>query len=340
MTVSNSVCSRPHSEAIARCAETLQRLADMELERLDWKILAGTLEDMERALKLLHPYRYRRKVAIFGSARTPPTEPVYEQARQFAAQMAAAGFYIFTGAGGGIMAAANEGAGADRSFGLNIDLPFEQTHNPYVDPAKLVGFKYFFTRKLFFLKESDAIAIFPGGFGTQDELFESLTLCQTGKATPRPIVLIDAPAGNYWEQWDAYIREQLADRGLITAEDRSLYCLTRDLAEATAYLCNFYRVYHSSRWVGDRFVIRLNFDISDAHLAHLNKEFADILTTGTIERSGPLPREVKETHILSLPRLVLRFNQRDYGRLQELILAINDTSDGTICFPEPHPAQR
>ncbi len=340
MTVSGSVRVWPHGEAIARCEEILQRLAAMELERLDWKMLAGTLEDMERALKLLHPYRYRRKVAVFGSARTPRTEPVYDQARRFAAQMAEAGFYIFTGAGGGIMQAANEGAGPDRSFGLNIDLPFEQTHNPYVDPAKLVGFKYFFTRKLFFLKESDAIAIFPGGFGTQDELFESLTLCQTGKATPRPIVLIDEPAGHYWEQWDAYIRERLVARGLIAEEDRSLYRITNDLEEATAYLCDFYRVYHSSRWVDDRFVIRLNFDISDVHLARLNREFADILTTGTIERSEALPREAKETHILSLPRLVLRFNQRDYGRLQELILALNDTSDGTICFPEPQPAQR
>jgi uncharacterized protein (TIGR00730 family) len=244
---------------------------------------------------------------------------------------------VITGAGGGIMAAGNEGAG-NNSFGLNISLPFEQSSNGFVSEAsRLVRFRYFFTRKLYFIKESDAIALFPGGFGTQDEFFECLTLCQTGRATPRPIVLIDKLGGDYWNDWDVFVQNNLLERGLITKEDRSLYKITDDIDEACQFIASFYSVYHSCRWVGDLFVIRLHIEITDEHLDRLNDNFSDILLGGKIQRSSALPKEANEPHIIDLPRLTMHFNQHGFGRLYELISAINDTCDSgnpLICHPE------
>ncbi|MEL6472184.1 MAG: LOG family protein, partial [Cyanobacteria bacterium J06623_4] len=203
--------------------ETLVRMAELEAERLDWKILHYSLLDMEGGFQSFFPYRHVRKVTVFGSARTPSDLPEYQMAAEFSRRVVNQGFMVMTGAGGGIMQAGNEGAGRDRSFGLNIQLPFEQGANPVITgDDKLLDFKYFFTRKLFFLKESDAIALFPGGFGTQDEAFEALTLMQTGKAGPLPLVLIDRPGGDYWKSWDYYVRNRLLDQGLISPDDTSL----------------------------------------------------------------------------------------------------------------------
>jgi uncharacterized protein (TIGR00730 family) len=317
--------------------DAIAQISHNPTERLDWKIITGSLQDFQKAIALFHPYSNTRKVSIFGSARTLPTEPEYQQALDFAQCISARGFLVITGGGGGIMAAGNAGAGSDRSFGLNIRLPFEQSANNYVHD-KLMDFKYFFTRKLFFLRESDAIALFPGGFGTQDEFFECLTLCQTGKATPRPLLLIDKPGGDYWQQWDEYIQKHLQKRGLITDGDRNLYTITDRVDQACQAIDDFYRVYHSSRWVKDLFVVRLNFEISDPHLERLNQEFADVIVKGTIQRSAALPQEKTEPHILPLPRLVMYFNQRNYGRLQQLIFAINQTCDDEgLCGVEYHP---
>ncbi|MGB3571555.1 MAG: LOG family protein, partial [Phormidesmis sp.] len=209
---------------IAQIMETLVRMANQEAERLDWKILSHSMLDMEEGFKAFYPYRHTRKITMFGSARTPSSQPEYQMAVEFSRRVVKQGFMVMTGAGGGIMQAGNEGAGRDRSFGLNIQLPFEQGANPVMSgDDKLVDFKYFFTRKLFFLKESDAIALFPGGFGTQDEAFECLTLIQTGKTVPLPLVLIDKPGGDYWKSWDYYIRNRLLDQGLISPDDTSLY---------------------------------------------------------------------------------------------------------------------
>ncbi|AFY74952.1 putative Rossmann fold nucleotide-binding protein [Synechococcus sp. PCC 7502] len=317
----------PHSKLIYRALNLIVQLSQTESDRLDWKLVSGTLQDMYKALEMFHPYRHIRKVSIFGSARIASNTPEYIQAQEFAQQITKAGFMVLTGGGGGIMAAGNEGAGKDHSFGLNIYLPFEQEQNLNILDSHNVNFKYFFTRKLFFLRETSAIAIFPGGFGTQDELFESLTLLQTGKSTPKPIILMDKPDGCYWQEWDSYMQTCLQGRKLINPEDHSLYTITSDITAAVAKIANFYKVYHSSRWVKDIFVIRLNQDISDAKLQKLNDLFSDRLIDGEIKRSKALEPEKKDgdIYIDSLPRLIMRFtDHHNYGYLQQLIWAIND----------------
>lgn len=316
--------SLKHQDLIQRALRTILRLAGgNEIERLDWKILNASLQDMERAFQVFFPYRHVRKVAIFGSARLPKSSPEYEMAIKFARCVTQQGYMVITGAGGGIMEAANLGAEAQNSFGLNIQLPFEQGANPYIqgDP-KLIEFKYFFTRKVFFLKEADALALFPGGFGTQDEAFECITLTQTGKSIPMPLVLIDSPGGSYWQDWDAYIRKNLRQRGLISQDDTSLYTITDDLGTACEAISSFYRVYHSSRYVGDQLVIRLKSELTDVAIAELNHRYGDILLQGKIERSPTLHPELQD-ETAHLPRLVLSFNQRDVGRLYQLISDIN-----------------
>ena len=234
------------------------------------------------------------------------------------------------------MQAGNEGAGRDNSFGLNIKLPFEQGANSSIDgDDKLIDFKYFFTRKLFFLTESDAIALFPGGFGTQDEAFETLTLCQTGKYGPVPLVLIDKPGGDYWHSWNDYICSQLKAKGLISPEDPCLYTITDNLDVACQTIKDFYRVYHSSRYVGKLFVIRLKLELTDDAVVQLNQEFSDILSRGKIEKSAALPQEQKDTETSNLPRLTLYFNQKSLGRLYQLINKINRLGD--VCDATEHP---
>lgn len=318
-----------HQKWVTRSISTLIRIAFNDADRLDWKILSYALQDMELGFQAFYPYRHIRKITIFGSARTPRSHPEYEMAREFASRMSEYGFMVMTGAGGGIMQAGNEGAGSERSFGLNIQLPFEQTSNPFIaDDPKLVNFKYFFTRKLFFLKESDAIALFPGGFGTQDEAFESLTLSQTGKYGPAPLVLIDRPGGDYWQSWNRHIQEHLMAKALINPDDTSLYTITDNLDVACQAIRDFYRVYHSSRYVGDKLVLRLNAELSDAALEQLNLEFSDILIQGKIEKTQALPQEFKDETSL-LPRLAFNFNQRHLGRLYQLIDRINQLGELT-----------
>jgi uncharacterized protein (TIGR00730 family) len=313
-----------HGELIQQALMTLVQMADGDIDRLDWKILNASLRDMEQAFKVFYPYRHVRKIAIFGSARITPDQPEYQLAIDFARCVTQQGFMVITGAGGGIMQAGNEGAGAENSFGLNIQLPFEQGANPFIEgDPKLVPFKYFFTRKLFFLRESDALALFPGGFGTQDEAFECLTLTQTGKSAPVPLVLIDCPGGDYWHDWHNYIHKQLLRRGLISSQDPSLYTITDRLDVACEAISGFYRVYHSSRYVGNKLVMRLKSELSDMHIDKLNATFSDILVEGRIAKSRALPQESKDETI-ELPRLVLHFNQRDLGRLYQLIAAINE----------------
>jgi uncharacterized protein (TIGR00730 family) len=324
-----------HGKWIHRALAVLLRITGEELERLDWKILASALEDMEGAFQVFHKYRHIRKIAIFGSARTPADKPEYKLAVDFARSIAQQGYMVMTGAGGGIMHAANEGAGMEHSFGLNIMLPFEQGANPFIEgDDKLVRFKYFFTRKLFFLKESDAVAAFPGGFGTLDETFESLTLSQTGKFGPIPIILMDYPGGNYWNAWEAYVQEYLVNRGLVSNHDYSLYTITDSVEVACQTISDFYRIYHSSRYVGDKFVIRLKENLSDEKVAYLNDVFQDILVTGKITKAAAFPEESGD-ETTDLPRLVLHFNQRDLGRLYQLIGEIN--SLGTPSEATQHP---
>lgn len=324
----------PQGDFAVEALLTLLRMTEEDIDRLDWKILRASLQDMERAFQVFHNYRHVRKIAVFGSARLPEESEEYQMAARFAQCAASQGFMVMTGAGGGIMEAANKGAGADQSFGLNIELPFEQFSNPFIEgDSKLINFKYFFTRKLFFLREADAVALFPGGFGTQDEAFECLTLSQTGKSPPVPVILIDKPGGTYWKAWNHYIQSHLIPSRLISPEDSCLYTLTDDLDVACSAISGFYRVYHSSRYVGDELVIRLNHEIEDAQLAALNENFSDILISGQIEKcqmldqetehQQPQPQQVSD-QTENLPRLRFRFNQRNHGRLYQMIAAIND----------------
>ena len=331
-----NLSSHPHQKLIQRALEALLRIAASDTERLNWKILTGSLEDLEQGSKRFYPYRHTRKIAIFGSARTLPEQGEYKMAVDFACCMTQSGFMVITGAGGGIMQAGNEGAGRDNFFGLNIKLPFEQGANYAIDgDDKLIDFKYFFTRKLFFLKESDAIALFPGGFGTQDEAFETLTLCQTGKYGPVPLVLVDQPGGDYWHSWNEYVCKQLQGKGLISPEDPSLYTITDRLDVACQTIKDFYRVYHSSRYVGKLFVMRLKLELPEVAVEQLNQEFSDILSQGEIKQTSALPEEQQDLDTIDLPRLIFYFNQKSLGRLYQLIYKINCL--GASCDATEHP---
>lgn len=327
-----------HNKWVGRSLANIVQMSKTELDRLDWKILSNSLQDLRRGFELFYPYRHTRKIAIFGSARTPTNAPEYNMALELAQCVSSQGFMVITGAGGGIMRAGNEGAGNSQSFGLNIKLPFEQTSNQFIaGDRKLLEFKYFFTRKLFFLRESDALAIFPGGFGTLDETFECLTLMQSGKFGPAPLIFIDAPGGDYWHDLQHFIDKQLIKKGLISEDDQSLYLITDRLDVACNTISSFYQFYHSSRYVGELLVLRMKSELPDCDITLLNDEFVDILTKGKIEKSQALPEEIGDP-TASLPRLALHFNQRNFGRLHQLIARINDL--GSSLPACGHPEQK
>ncbi len=322
--LAEEISHSPHAELLQEMVQTILQLVADHADRGDIKILNFALRELVTAFRMFAPYRGIRKVTMFGSARTTADEPEYEQALRFAHEISRQGWMVITGAGDGIMKAGQGGAGRERSFGVNIRLPFEQPANEYIkNDHKLITFKYFFTRKLIFVKETDAIALFPGGFGTQDEAFEILTLIQTGKSNPLPVVCVDRPGGDYWKTWDSYIRNVLVPRGLISAPDVSLYRLTDNVEGAIAEIRGFYRNYHSSRYVGDLLVIRLQHAPTAEELELLNEEFSGILTSGGISPGAALPEELNETTILHLPRLILHFNRRDISRLRQMIDRLN-----------------
>jgi uncharacterized protein (TIGR00730 family) len=292
----------------------------------DLKLIDAALSEMRRALNCFAAYPGVRKVATFGSARSQPADSEYRLARDFAAAAAKAGYMIITGAGPGVMRACQEGAGRERSFGVNIRLPFENVANEFIrGDGKLVEFKYFFTRKLFFLKESSAIVLFPGGFGTHDECFEALTLVQTGKSRMVPIVFMDVPGGTYWQTWNRYVEDHILAKALIDPEDLSIFRITDRIDDAVEEIDAFYRVYHSARTIRNRLVVRTRFPISDFDIDTLSSEFADILRGKPIVRREPYEEEHDEPAILSLPRLVLHFDMKRYGRLRQLINRLNQS---------------
>jgi hypothetical protein len=288
----------------------------------DFKLVNAAMKELRHALRVFAPYEGIRKVSAFGSARTQPGSPDWLQAERFAEAIARRGWMVITGAGGGIMQAAQGGAGRDASFGVNIRLPFEQAANEVIaGDAKLVNFRYFFTRKVSFVRHSHAIALFPGGFGTHDEGFEALTLIQTGKSEMLPVVFVDAPGGDYWRDWAKYVDEHLLGRKLISPDDVALFRVTDSVDEAVDEVTRFYRNYHSSRYVGDRLVLRVQQAPHGDVLAALSREFSDLLVRGEIEASAALPEEGAEAK--GLPRLVLRFDRKSTGRLRRLIDRIN-----------------
>lgn len=304
--------------------ESADKLAADRTSRGDLKILSRALRELRWAFKVFAPYRSRRKVTVFGSARTRPHEATYKQAVEFGRAMAGRSWLVVTGAASGIMEAGHLGAGRENSMGLNIMLPFEQDANPVIagDP-KLVHMKYFFTRKLMFVKECDAVCLLPGGFGTLDEGFEVLTLLQTGKRDIVPIVFLDEKGGSFWTDFDVYIKRRLLGHGMISPEDLSLYTMTDDVDTAVREIDQFYRIYHSMRYVKNKLVFRLSQAPSPELLEGINTHFADILVDGKFTVSGALPDEQDEPQLSPLPRLVFRFNRRSLGRLRQLVDGLN-----------------
>jgi uncharacterized protein (TIGR00730 family) len=316
---------------VADMVETCLKLSHGEHEVGQIKLLNRAFKEMRHAYRVFNRYKGRRKISIFGSARTPETHPDYLAARAFSAAMAQAGWMSITGAGNGIMKAGHEGPQRDASFGLSIRLPFETTANTVIEgDPKLINFRYFFTRKLMFLSHSDAVAVFPGGFGTQDELFEVLTLVQTGKSNMIPIVMVEGAGGVYWEHWQRYVRCNLLDNGWISPEDPGLFHMARDVDDAVAHVLQFYRRYHSSRYVGDMLVIRLLRPPTSGQLDSLNADFRSLVKTGAIVHTAPLPGE--DDH-LDLPRLAFHHDRSMFGRLRSLIDRINGFDDDRATTP-------
>jgi uncharacterized protein (TIGR00730 family) len=312
---------------IQNLVATCVALAHDNVKIPDLKLVDSALKEIREAMLCFAPHDTVRKVSAFGSARTDPEAEEYALARSFSRAIVEAGFMVITGAGPGIMEACQQGAGRDNSFGVNIKLPFENLANEHIHgDEKLAEFKYFFTRKLFFLKESSAVVLFPGGFGTHDECFETLTLIQTGKSQLVPIVCIDIPGGTYWKTWDRYVRDHILRKKLIDEADLELYTVTDSVDDAVETVTKFYRVYHSSRFLRNRLVIRTNFDVSEPDVAEISREFADILRDKPIARHAAYDEERDEPETLHLPRLVLQFDMRSYGRLRQLVDRLNEAA--------------
>jgi uncharacterized protein (TIGR00730 family) len=312
-------------DLIQTIRESADKLLRDKTSRGDLKLLSRAIRELRYAFRVFSPYRRRRKVTVFGSARTPSDDPAYIQAMDFGRAMAAQNWMVVTGAASGIMEAGHRGAGREHSMGLNIMLPFEQSANPIIaGDSKLVHMKYFFTRKLMFVKECDAVVCCPGGFGTLDEGLEVLTLLQTGKRDMVPVVLLEAPGGGYWQAFDTYVRKHLLGNRMISPEDLSLYRITNDFNAAVEEVVGFFRVYHSMRYVKNKLVFRLQSPLSPELLDAINVRFADILSDGVFEQRNVLSAEKDEPDLQHLTRLVFQFNRRSLGRLRQLIDVINN----------------
>ena len=314
----------PDAELAEEIITTALKMGREQVSRLDRKIVNSAIKEMRYAFRVFAPYKGVRKVTIFGSARTAKGDPAYEAARLFSKEMADRDWMVITGAGPGIMEAGHEGAGGPLSFGANIQLPFEAKPNPVIaNDSKLINFKYFFTRKLTFMKEADAFVLLPGGFGTMDEAFELLTLVQTGKTDLHPIVMLDPPGGTYWTRWDEYLQAELLSRGYISPDDLCLYRCLDDTTRAVEEIESFYRVFHSQRVVGRRLVLRLTSMPSDAELQALSGEFSDILA-GPIKPTEATRAEIRDEDVPDLPRISLAFDRQHVGRLRQLIDRLNE----------------
>jgi uncharacterized protein (TIGR00730 family) len=317
-----AVQEEDNRDLVRQLIVTALKVEYSQITRGDVKILSRAMRELRYGFRIFKDYRDKRKVTMFGSARTPKDNPEYKQALNFARQMAKHGFMMITGAGPGIMKAGNEGAGKNNSFGINIKLPFEQAPNEFIskDP-RFIDCRFFFTRKLMFVKETSAMAFFPGGFGTHDEAMEALTLVQTGKSDPMPLVFVDAPRSDYWKDWEKYIEKQLLKPGKISPEDIHLYKITDNIDVAVHEIVHFYRNFHSMRFVKDQLVIRLQKSPTQPLLAELNTKFKDIVVKGSIVSSPSYP---EETDHLELPRISFQFNRMNYGRLRQLINQLNN----------------
>lgn len=313
-----------HADLLFEMIVSALRLGRENNDRGDLKLINSALKELRYSMGVFAPYRDTRKLSIFGSARTPRGHRAYDAAIELGEAIAARGWMVITGGGPGIMAAGVEGAGSDASFGVGISLPFEEkAPATIVDDPKLITFKYFFTRKLTFMKESHGFVLLPGGFGTLDESFELLTLLQTGKTYPAPVVLLDAPGGDYWQGWHDFVTEQLLTDGLIAAEDLSFVKLTDSVAHAVDEICGFYANYHSMRFVGRRLVLRMHLRPTAELLDDINSHFADIVASGSFEVIDATSVERRDDDHLGLFRITFDFNRRHFARLRQLIDHLN-----------------
>ena len=311
-------------ELIEEMIITALKMARDKTTVADLKLINRSLKELRYAAKVFAPYSRVRKAVVFGSARIAPGAPEAKVAEEFARKIVAEKFMVITGGGEGIMGAAQRGAGRENSFGLNIRLPFEQRPNEIIEgDPKLINFNYFFTRKLNFVKETHAFALFPGGFGTMDEGFEVLTLMQTGKARIIPVVLLDRQGGTYWQTWMEFLSGHLQKLGLISAEDFCFFKIMATVDEAIAEIRQFYKVYHSFRWVGEQLVIRLTRPLAPKAIVDLNQQFADLVRQGEIVQGSALRQEKNEPDIWEMPRIILTPYRRNFGRFRQLIDAIN-----------------
>lgn len=324
--VSEVASGRP-ADYLTAMIETALQLGRDNASLADLKLISRSMHEIRNAASVFQKYSGIRKVAVFGSARTRADDPDFKLAREFARRIVAENFMIITGGGDGIMGAAQQGAGAEKSFGLNIRLPFEQKPNPVIEgDPKLIDFNYFFARKLSFVKETSAFVLFPGGLGTMDEGFEVLTLLQTGKTSLVPIILMDRQNGFYWETWRRFLDNDLLELGLISASDFNLFTITHDIDKAVHEIKHFYKIFHSYRWVHRQMVIRLQHRLTPIALAELNDQFGHLLLSGHIVQREALPEEADDLEISHLPRLVLSPNKHDFAKLRLLINAINDSA--------------
>ncbi len=313
-----------NNELVEELIITALKIATDRMTTGDLKLLNRAVRELREANRTFQPYNNRRKIVVYGSARTHPDKAEAQAAELFGRKIREAGFMVITGAGDGIMGAAQKGAGREESFGLNIKLPFEQSANDTIDgDRKLVSFNYFFTRKLTFVKEAEGFALFPGGYGTMDELFEVLTLIQTGKAGVLPIVMVDVPGGTYWAQFVDFVRDELLRPGLISEDDLSLFKITDSVDEAVAEIARFYRVFHSYRYAEGNLVLRLNEPLSTEKLEKINTEYRELLASGDFTATCPLAAEASEPELADLPRIVFKPQRRNSGLLRRLIDEIN-----------------
>lgn len=316
-------------ELIEEMIITALKMARDKMSVADLKLINRSLKELRYAAKVFAPYSRVRKVVVFGSARVAPEAAEAKVAEDFAREMVAQNYMVITGGGDGIMGAAQRGAGREHSFGLNIRLPFEQRANIIIDgDPKLINFNYFFTRKLNFVKETHAFALFPGGFGTMDEGFEVLTLMQTGKARVIPVVMLDQPNGTYWQTWLQFLTDHLQKFGFVYPQDFCFFKILPGVEEAVAEILHFYKIYHSFRWVGEQLVIRICQRLSPNAIVDLNQKFSDLVREGKIVQGSALKMEKNEPEIWTLPRLILTPHRRNFGRFRQLIDAINDSSVG------------
>ncbi len=311
-------------ELIHELIVTALKLARDRAQRGDLKLLNSALKEMRYSMLVFSRHQDEPKVTLFGSARLPATDPNYQLAYRFGELITQKGWDIITGAGPGIMEAGSTAAGRENSFGVSIRLPFEPAASGSIAPERLINFKYFFTRKLGFVKESHAFVLMPGGFGTLDETFELLTLVQTGKSDLHPIVMLEAEGTGFWEAWDELIRTRLAGRGMIAEQDLNLYRIIHNADEAVDEVIRFYANYHSQRYVGGRLVLRLAEAPNEEQLGRLNEEFADIVVEGEIEVVEPTDKEIEDNDVIDRARIAFVFDRRSYGRLRQLIDALND----------------